>query len=110
MRAAEAARWKEQLAKAHAEAEAARKRGAELGEPHKAALEHNKQISAEMRALRHTRVQLVRHGWMSILERRERREFERATAAAAALRRGCSSTRSGATSSYELLAYLLRSQ
>ena len=99
MRAAEAARWKEQqLAKTHAEAGAARKRGAELGEPHKAALEHNKQISAEMRALRHTRVQLVRQGWMSILERRERREFERATAAAAAaLRRGCS-TRSGDTS------------
>ena len=57
MRAAEAARWKEQLAKAHAEAEAARKRGAELGEPYKAALEQNKQISAEMRALPHTQQQ-----------------------------------------------------
>ena len=53
MRAAEAARWKEQLAKAHAEAEAARKRGVELAEPHKAALEQNKQISDEMRALSH---------------------------------------------------------
>ena len=67
MRAAEAARWKEQLAKAHAEAEAARKRGAELAEPHKAALEQNKQISDEMRALPHTQ-QLVRQGWMSILD------------------------------------------
>ena len=104
MRAAEAARWKEQqLAKTHAEAGAARKRGAELGEPYKAALEQKKQISAEMRALPHTQ-QLVRHGRMSILDRRERLEYERVTAAAAALRRGCSSTRSGATSRYELLA------
>ena len=78
MRAAEAARWKEQLAKAHAEAEAARKRGAELGEPCKAALEQKKQISAEMRALPHTQ-QLVRHGRMSILDRRERLEYERVT-------------------------------
>ena len=69
MRAAEAARWKEQLAKAHAEAEAeaARKRGAELGEPYNAALEQKKQISAEMRALPHTQ-QLIRQGWISILD------------------------------------------
>ena len=67
MRAAEAARWKEQLAKAHAEAEAGRKRGAELGEPYTAALEQKKQISAEMRALPHTQ-QLVRQGWMPILD------------------------------------------
>ena len=68
MRAAEAARWKEQqLAKTHAEAGAARKRGAELGEPYNAALEQKKQISAEMRALPHTQ-QLIRQGWISILD------------------------------------------
>ena len=52
VRTAEAARWKDQLAKTHAEVEAARKRGAELTELHKAALEQNKQLSGEMRALR----------------------------------------------------------
>ena len=59
--------YKDQLKKTHAEAEAARKRGVELAEPHKAALEQNKQISDEMRALPHTQ-QLVRQGWMSILD------------------------------------------
>ena len=54
-------------AKTHAEAEAARKRGAELAEPHKAALEQNKQISDEMRALSHTQ-QLIRQGLISILD------------------------------------------
>ena len=46
--------YKDQLKKTHAEAEAARKRSVELAEPHKAALEQNKQISDEMRALPHT--------------------------------------------------------
>ncbi len=59
--------YKDQLKKMHAEAEAARKRGVELAEPHKAALEQNKQISDEMRALSHTQ-QLIRQGWISILD------------------------------------------
>ena len=59
--------YKDQLKKMHAEAEAARKRGVELAEPHKAALEQSKQISDEMRALSHAQ-QLIRQGWISILD------------------------------------------
>ena len=52
--------YKDQLKKMHAEAEAARKRGVELAEPHKAALEQNKQVSKGNKTIKSAVLELKR--------------------------------------------------